>query len=173
MFPTAKTLYRLSLFAILLIAACAGPATPPPTPQLPPTTVGVDPALEPVTPTLPGFPDLAAPVHVQTGIAMPTGPAGLHTATLPVLFGQPVQVPAGGDLFVGVQLEAAPGWPNDGLAVRTLRESERGTGNGVQVGGYYVGQVLGGGAVLLLYDRLGWTAALLAMAVVLIFGLPL
>ncbi len=33
----------------------------------------------------------------------------------------------------------------DGLAVRLLWESDRGLGNGIQVGGYYLGQILGGG----------------------------
>jgi len=35
----------------------------------------------------------------------------------------------------------------DGLAVRSLRARERGLGNGLQVGGYYLGQVLGGGVM--------------------------
>jgi PAT family beta-lactamase induction signal transducer AmpG len=59
----------------------------------------------------------------------------------------------------------------DGLAVHTVREDERGRANGIQVGGYYFGQILGGGLVLVLYDRFGWTTALLTMAVLL--ALPL
>lgn len=59
----------------------------------------------------------------------------------------------------------------DGLAVRILRESERGVGNGVQVGGFYLGQILGGGLVLYLVGRFGWSAAMIAMA--LLMALPL
>jgi len=59
----------------------------------------------------------------------------------------------------------------DGLAVHVLAREERGLGNGIQVGGYYLGQILGGGAVLMLVGRLGWGPSLLAMAVVL--ALPL
>ncbi len=59
----------------------------------------------------------------------------------------------------------------DGLAVRSLRASERGLGNGLQVGGYYLGQVLGGGVMLVLFSRLGWAPALWAMAAML--ALPL
>lgn len=59
----------------------------------------------------------------------------------------------------------------DGLAVRILPAAERGWGNGIQVGGYYLGQILGGGAVLVLYSRFGWGPALAAMA--LLLALPL
>ncbi len=59
----------------------------------------------------------------------------------------------------------------DGLAVRSLRQDERGLGNGLQVGGYYLGQVLGGGVMLILFARFGWTPALWGMAAML--ALPL
>ena len=59
----------------------------------------------------------------------------------------------------------------DGLAVRILARGERGVGNGVQVGGFYLGQILGGGMMLVLFARLGWRPALLAMA--LLLALPL
>ncbi len=61
----------------------------------------------------------------------------------------------------------------DGLAVRLLWQHDRGLGNGIQVGGYYLGQILGGGLVLVLVDRFGWSAALGAMAVLLALPLPL
>lgn len=64
-------------------------------------------------------------------------------------------------------LSATQDIATDGLAVRILAPSERGLGNGVQVAGYYLGQVLGGGGVLILYGRFGWTPAIGAMAVVL------
>ncbi|MEM6280300.1 MAG: MFS transporter [Verrucomicrobiota bacterium] len=59
----------------------------------------------------------------------------------------------------------------DGLAVRIISPEKRGLANGVQVGGYYLGQILGGGLALLLYNQLGWKFSLLAM--ILPLGLPL
>ena len=61
----------------------------------------------------------------------------------------------------------------DGLAVRLLRHEDRGLGNALQVGGYYLGQILGGGVVLVLVDRVGWSLAVATMAVILALPLPL
>jgi PAT family beta-lactamase induction signal transducer AmpG len=52
----------------------------------------------------------------------------------------------------------------DGLAVSMLSSSERGLANGVQVAGYRVGMVAGGGALLILYDDLGQAGIFLSMA---------
>ncbi|MEZ4442092.1 MAG: MFS transporter [Polyangiaceae bacterium] len=52
----------------------------------------------------------------------------------------------------------------DGLAVDMLARHERGYGNGVQVAGYRVGMILGGGLLLLLFDRLGARGSFAAMA---------
>jgi PAT family beta-lactamase induction signal transducer AmpG len=76
---------------------------------------------------------------------------------------------AAGGLFL--LLAATQDVATDGLAVRTLAPGERGPGNGIQVGGYYLGQIVGGGVLLLLFHRFGWTPAVLAMAAVL--ALPL
>ena len=70
-----------------------------------------------------------------------------------------------GGLFM--VLAATQDVATDGLSVTVLARDERGPGNGVQVGGYYLGQVLGGGGALLVYDRFGWTPAVLALAAVL------
>ena len=59
----------------------------------------------------------------------------------------------------------------DGLAVRLISKERRGWANGVQVGGYYLGQIVGGGLMLVLYARFGWTGALWAMVGIL--ALPL
>ena len=59
----------------------------------------------------------------------------------------------------------------DGLSVRILQYGERGPGNGIQVGGYYLGQIIGGGLMLIAFHRFGWTPAVLAMAAFL--ALPL
>ena len=54
--------------------------------------------------------------------------------------------------------------PTDALAVNLLQPAERGLGNAVQVGGYRLGMVLGGGVLMVVLDHLGWSAAFLAMA---------
>ncbi|MFF0150111.1 MFS transporter [Micromonospora sp. NPDC005203] len=48
----------------------------------------------------------------------------------------------------------------DAVAVRMLAESARGTGNGIQVAASYLGNLLGGGACVLVYDRFGWAPAI-------------
>jgi PAT family beta-lactamase induction signal transducer AmpG len=52
----------------------------------------------------------------------------------------------------------------DGLAVSLLPPGARGLGNGLQVAGYRLGMVLGGGGVLLVLASAGWAASWLAMA---------
>lgn len=75
--------------------------------------------------------------------------------------------------FLFMMLAATQDVATDGLAVRLLWHADRGLGNGIQVGGYYLGQILGGGLVLVLTDRFGWSAALGAMAFLLFLPLPL
>lgn len=75
----------------------------------------------------------------------------------------------GGTLFMLVA--ATQDIATDGLAVRVLKEDERGVGNGIQVGGFYLGQILGGGLVLVLVGRFGWALAMSVMA--LFMALPL
>jgi RhtX/FptX family siderophore transporter len=55
----------------------------------------------------------------------------------------------------------------DALAVNLLDHRERGLGNGVQVAGYRVGMIIGGGALLVLFERVGWERTFLAMAAML------
>lgn len=52
----------------------------------------------------------------------------------------------------------------DGLALDVLAPSERGLANGLQVAGYRVGMVVGGGALLILHDELGSSGTFVAMA---------
>lgn len=52
----------------------------------------------------------------------------------------------------------------DALAVRLLSEGDRGLGNGIQVGGNYLGSVVGGGLAVIVYDRWGWVPAILLLA---------
>ena len=46
----------------------------------------------------------------------------------------------------------------DGFAVDLLNAKERGWGNGVQVAGYRLGMIFGGSALLVAFERWGWSA---------------
>jgi predicted MFS family arabinose efflux permease len=46
---------------------------------------------------------------------------------------------------------------------------ERGTANAIQVGAYRVGMILGGGALLLIFARFGWSVMFICMAALLAF----
>jgi len=56
----------------------------------------------------------------------------------------------------------------DGFAVDMLTHAERGAANGLQVAGYRVGMIVGGGLLLILHERLGWPLTFLAMAALII-----
>lgn len=55
----------------------------------------------------------------------------------------------------------------DGLAVRILDTRERGLANGIQVGAYRVGMILGGGLLLWIFARTDWATMFTCMAVLL------
>lgn len=55
----------------------------------------------------------------------------------------------------------------DGLAIDMLDYNERGLGNGVQVAGYRVGMIVGGGALLILFDHSGWSMTFIGLALLL------
>lgn len=55
----------------------------------------------------------------------------------------------------------------DALAVSLLAPDDRGIGNGLQVGAYRLGMIVGGSAVLVVYSRLGQPVAFGMMAVLL------
>lgn len=52
----------------------------------------------------------------------------------------------------------------DGLAVRLLDAQERGLANGLQVGAYRLGMILGGGLLLWVFAQMGWRVMFLGMA---------
>jgi MFS family permease len=52
----------------------------------------------------------------------------------------------------------------DGLAVRLLNAQERGLANGLQVGAYRLGMILGGGLLLWVFAQMGWRVMFLGMA---------
>lgn len=55
----------------------------------------------------------------------------------------------------------------DGLAVRLLNAQERGLANGIQVGAYRLGMILGGGLLLWVFARSSWMVMFLGMAALL------
>jgi len=74
-------------------------------------------------------------------------------------------------LFVAVLLinllAATQDIATDGLAVEILGPAERGLGNGLQVGAYRTGMILGGGLMLLVFAYSGWVVAFLGLAGIL------
>ncbi len=58
----------------------------------------------------------------------------------------------------------------DGLAVELLSSAERGLGNGLQVAGYRLGMIVGGGALLICYERLGSSGTFLSMAILIVLA---
>jgi len=74
-------------------------------------------------------------------------------------------------ILVGVAvinlLAATQDIATDGLAVSILPPAARGLGNGIQVAGYRLGMILGGGVLLIILDSLGWADVFLLMAATL------
>lgn len=61
-------------------------------------------------------------------------------------------------------LSATQDIATDGLAVDMLHVHERGLANGIQVAGYRAGMIIGGGALLIFFEKIGWTWTFVAMA---------
>jgi MFS family permease len=62
----------------------------------------------------------------------------------------------------------------DGQAIQILKYGERGWGNAVQVGAFWIGYVVGGGLILMLMNSLGWNFLLVAMSIItLLATLPI
>ncbi len=75
-------------------------------------------------------------------------------------------------LFLFNLIAATQDIATDGLAVTLLTTCERGLGNGIQVGGYRVGMILGGGILLWMFARYGGASMFLGMAVLLALCVP-
>jgi MFS family permease len=60
----------------------------------------------------------------------------------------------------------------DGLQVKILSESERATANGYMSAGFLLGMVLGGGALLMVYDTIGWSGAVWVLVIATLAPLP-
>jgi len=69
-----------------------------------------------------------------------------------------------GSFFLMNLFSATQDIATDGLAVNQLSEQERGLGNGIQVAGYRVGMILGGGLLLAWFSLLGWRYSLWILA---------
>jgi|TARA_B110000046_G_scaffold87990_1_gene96079 PAT family beta-lactamase induction signal transducer AmpG len=59
----------------------------------------------------------------------------------------------------------------DALAVENIPTAQRGFGNSLQVAGYRIGMIIGGGLLLAIFAQLGWTGTLWALAGLMILGL--
>lgn len=67
-------------------------------------------------------------------------------------------------------LSATQDIATDGLAIELLPPGDRGLANGLQVGAYRLGMILGGGLLLMFIDRLGWHLAFGLMAAALVLA---
>ena len=112
---------------------------------------------------------------------------GLQVATALALAAPAVFAPTGmsamaallATMFIVSTLSATQDVATDAFAVEALEGRSLGFGNALQVGGYRVGMIVGGGAMLALFATAGWGASFGAMAgllllatVPLLWGLP-
>ena len=88
--------------------------------------------------------------------------AGLVLAPLAMMALDPVvDFPAVYALAVLVAvLSATQDVATDAIACRTLPETERGLGNGIQTAGGLLGNLLGGGVLVMAYPSIGWSACM-------------
>lgn len=70
-------------------------------------------------------------------------------------------------VFVFNLLAATQDVATDGLAVRLLNAQQRGVANGIQVGAYRFGMILGGGVLLWVFAHTSWQVAFFGMALML------
>ena len=79
-----------------------------------------------------------------------------------------------GSLLLVALVSASTDVACDGFTVEQLAGKWRGWGNVVQVGGSYVGAMLGAGGFLLVADKAGWPVALVAVSLaIVLLGLPM
>lgn len=98
----------------------------------------------------------------------------LQALTALVLLGLAVLTPSSvigvllGAVLVVNLLAATQDVATDGLAVELLPPEARGLANGVQVAGYRLGMIVGGGALLMVYDDIGWRGVFGAMGALIV-----
>lgn len=59
----------------------------------------------------------------------------------------------------------------DAFAIRSLDDSEKSIGNGIQSGGAYLGFIIGGGILLIGYNAIGWTNSILILCMLTVIPL--
>jgi predicted MFS family arabinose efflux permease len=72
--------------------------------------------------------------------------------------------------FLANVLAATQDVATDALAIDLLAPAERGVGNGMQIAGYRVGMIIGGGVLLVVFDRFGWAHTFLGLGAILLLG---
>jgi len=72
--------------------------------------------------------------------------------------------------FLANLIAATQDVATDALAIDMLTPEERGIGNGIQIAGYRIGMILGGGVVLMVFDHFGWGSAFLMLSMLLLAG---
>lgn len=120
-----------------------------------------------------GLKFLWAPLLDRPGLSRRTVIVPLQLLTVAVLLATSFLDPKDGfspilaAVFMVNVLAASQDIATDALAVDLLAVSERGLGNSIQVAGYRAGMVIGGGALLVVFEQLGWQRSFLLMAAVL------
>lgn len=74
-------------------------------------------------------------------------------------------------LFVGLFFLSTQDIAVDAIATRILKSHERGVGNGLQAAGAFVGYFVGGGIMLMNYNRIGWQNTIYIMSGLLVLSL--
>jgi MFS transporter (putative signal transducer) len=97
---------------------------------------------------------------------------GMAGTTSPLAAGTAAVLPLLGLMLLAALIAATTDIACDGFAVDRLPPGARGWANVMQVGGSYVGLVLGSGLFLLISAQVGWSVAWLTLAVIIV-GLTL
>ncbi|MEB3197994.1 MAG: MFS transporter [Candidatus Sericytochromatia bacterium] len=75
-----------------------------------------------------------------------------------------------GAVLISNLLAATQDVATDGLAIALLTPQERGLGNGIQVAGYRLGMIVGGGLLLMVADTIGWRGLFWSMGALLLLA---
>jgi PAT family beta-lactamase induction signal transducer AmpG len=73
-------------------------------------------------------------------------------------------------VFLSNAMTATQDIATDGLALDLMRPDERGLANGIKVSAYRGGMIIGGGALLAVYDRIAWQGSYLVMAALIVLA---
>lgn len=74
-------------------------------------------------------------------------------------------------MFLAFLFSASQDIATDALAVNLLAPQERGIGNSIQASGNFLGAIIGGGAALILLEKVGFSQILVTMAIALLLCL--